>query len=84
MKRLIPVLLLSTSAHAGPYVELGIGSKFGACDCPRLENPVGLVSAGYDFNNGLRLDVEHRSSLVQKDYGTNLVSIKYRYEFRKR
>ena len=84
MKRLIPILLLSTSAHAGPYVELGIGSKFGACDCPRLENPVGLVSAGYDFNNGLRIDVEHRSSLVQKDYGTNLVSIRYRYEFRKR
>jgi hypothetical protein len=84
MKHLIPILLLSTSAHAGPYVELGIGSKFGACDCPRLDNPVGLVSAGYDFNNGLRIDVEHRSSLVQKDYGTNLVSIKYRYEFRKR
>jgi len=77
-------MFMPLHANAGPYVELGIGSKFGACDCPRLENPVGLVSAGYDFNNGLRLEVEHRSSLVQKDYGTNLVSIKYRYEFRKR
>lgn len=79
----IALMLLSAPALAGPYVELGIGSKFGACDCPRLDNPVGLVSAGYDFNNGLRIDVEHRSSLVQKDYGTNLVSIRYRYEFKK-
>jgi hypothetical protein len=84
IRLLLALLLLSTNAHAGPYVELGIGSTFGKCDCPRLENPVGLVSAGYDFNNGLRIDVEHRSSLVQKDYGTNLVSIRYRYEFRKR
>jgi hypothetical protein len=83
MIRLLPFILIAP-AYAGPYVEIGIGSKFGDCDCPRLENPVGLVSAGYDFRNGIRLDVEHRSSLVQKDYGTNLVSIRYRYEFRKR
>ena len=84
VKRLIPILLLlATSAHAGPYVELGIGSKFGDCDCPRLDNPVGIVAAGYDFQNGLRLDVEHRSSLVQQDYGSNVASLRYRYEFNK-
>jgi hypothetical protein len=82
MKRLIPIILLSTSAHAGPYVELGIGSTFGKCDCARLENPVGVVAAGYNFQNGLRLDVEHRSSLVTTDYGSNLISIRYRYDFK--
>ena len=80
----ILALLLSTSAHAGPYIELGIGSTFGRCDCTRLDNPVGIAAAGYDFKNGLSIDIEHRSSLVQKDYGSNLVSLRYRYEFWKR
>ena len=81
MRTLFMCLLFPAFAHAGPYIELGVGTKFGKCDCPRLDNPVGIVSAGYDFKNGLRLDVEHRSSLVQKDYGSNVVSIRYRYEF---
>ena len=76
------LLMLATSAHAGPYVELGIGSTFGKCDCPRLDNPVGIISAGYDWDNGLRLDVEHRSSLVSTDYGSNVISVRYRYEFK--
>jgi hypothetical protein len=75
-------ILLSTSAHAGPYVELGIGSTFGKCDCTRLDNPVGIASAGYDFNNGFRLDMEHRSSLVRQDYGSNLISARYRWEWK--
>ena len=79
---LLATLLFSSPVLAGPYVELGIGSKFGACDCPRLDNPVGIVVAGYDFRNGLRLDVEHRSSLVATDYGSNVISIRYRYDFK--
>ena len=75
--------LLATSAHAGPYVELGIGTTFGKCDCPRLDNPVGIAAMGYDFKNGFRLDIEHRSSLVQQDYGSNVASLRYRYEFKK-
>lgn len=77
----IPVLLLSTSAHAGPYIELGIGAKFSECDCSRLDNPIGIAAAGYDFKNGFRIEVEHRSSLVQKDYGSNIVSVRYRWEW---
>ena len=81
MKYLI-LFLLATSAHAGPYIELGIGAKFGECDCNRLDNPIGIAAAGYQFNNGLRIDFEHRSSLVQKDYGSNVASIRYRWEFK--
>jgi hypothetical protein len=83
MRTLLALLLLSTSAHAGPYVELGIGAKFGECDCSRLENPIGIVAVGYEWKNGFRFDVEHRSSLVEKDYGSNLATIRYRYEFKK-
>ena len=82
MKKLL-LLLLPFPALANPYVELGIGSTFGKCDCPRLDNPVGIVAMGYDFKNGLRLDIEHRSSLVQQDYGSNVASLRYRYEFKK-
>ena len=80
--RTLLALFLASNAHAGPYVELGVGTTFGKCDCARLENPVGVVAAGYDFKNGLRLDVEHRSSLVATDYGSNLISIRYRWEFK--
>ena len=83
IRALIGLALLPFTAHAGPYIELGIGSTFGACDCPRLDNPVGLAAIGYQFDNGLRLDIEHRSSLVRTDYGTNLVSVRYRLEFGK-
>ena len=82
MRWLLSLAILPLTTHAGPYVELGIGSTFGKCDCPRLDNPVGIVAAGYDFQNGLRLDVEHRSSLVATDYGSNVISIRYRYEFK--
>lgn len=81
MRALIGLALLPFTANAGPYVELGIGSTFGACDCPRLDNPVGMVALGYQFANGMRLDIEHRSSLTRTDYGTNMASLKYRWEF---
>ena len=82
MKRIIPILLLSTSAHAGPYVELGIGSTFSKCDCKYSDDPVGYVAAGYQVRDtGLILQVDHHSSLAHKDYGQNMVSIRYRYTF---
>jgi hypothetical protein len=85
MKKWLYLLLLVPSlSFAGPYIELGIGSTFGKCDCPRLDNPVGIAAIGYGFKNGIRLDIEHRSSLVQQDYGSNVVSLRYRYEFNKK
>jgi hypothetical protein len=84
MRALITLLMMaSTSVYSSPYIELGVGITFGKCDCARLDNPVGIAAMGYDFKNGLRLDIEHRSSLVQQDYGSNVASIRYRYEFKK-
>jgi hypothetical protein len=80
---LLSLLLITPTAIAGPYVELGVGTTFGKCDCHKLDNPVGIAAIGYDFKNGLRLDIEHRSSLVQQDYGSNVASLRYRYEFKK-
>ena len=82
IKILLFWLFLANSANAAPYIEFGVGSTFGKCDCTRLDNPVGIVSVGYEFKNGLNLDVEHRSSMVRKDYGSNVISIRYRYTFK--
>ena len=83
IRALIGLAMIPFTAHAGPYVEIGVGSTFGTCDCPRLDNPVGIAAIGYQFDNGLRLDIEHRSSLVSTDYGSNLVALRYRWEFGK-
>jgi hypothetical protein len=80
---LLLLLLLPATALAGPFVEVGVGTVFGACDhgCIKDE-PVGIVAVGYRIpKTGLSLEVEHRSSLVEKDYGQNLVSIRYRKEW---
>lgn len=46
-----------------------------------LAAPVGIIAVGYRVpNSGFRFEVEHRSSLVEKDYGQNMVSIRYRWE----
>ena len=81
--RYFPLFLLAAPALtlAGPFAEVGVGAKFGNCDCNRLDNPVGVVAVGYRVpKTRLSLEVEHRSSLVEKDYGQNLVSIRYRWE----
>lgn len=81
--RYFPLFLLAAPALtlAGPFAEVGVGAKFGNCDCNRLDNPVGVVAVGYRVpKTRLSLEGEHRSSLVEKDYGQNLVSIRYRWE----
>lgn len=78
---LIPVFAAPALALAGPYAEVGVGAKFGECDCQRLDNPVGIVAVGYRVpKTGLSFEVEHRSSLVERDYGHNVVSVRYRWE----
>lgn len=81
-----------TSASASPFAELGIGAAIDSCiyqswqrtgdvvniNCSR--DPLGYVALGYRFGGtGLVVQVDHWSSLVQKDYGLNTVSIRYRW-----
>ena len=96
LKYALSILALCIStAWAGPYVELGIGSTIGpntienGCISdwsPGLkryacsDNPLGIAAVGYSYN-GFSIHVEHTSSLREQDYGLNTVSIRYRYEF---
>jgi hypothetical protein len=46
------------------------------------KSPLGNVAIGYKFkDSGFSVQAEHWSSLVQKDYGLNVVSVKYHFEF---
>ena len=86
MKRLILLALFSSHAHAGPYLELGI-SKADGWTCIEdqkdngswgcSESPLGSIAIGYSYK-GFSAEVEHYSSLLEKDKGLNLFSIKYR------
>ena len=97
MKRLIPLLLLSFPAYAGPYIELGIAKADGGTCIRDLkteatrfrpavygcsESPLGNATIGYEWNN-FHIEAEHWSSLGEKDKGLNLFTIKYRYTFGK-
>jgi Lipid A 3-O-deacylase (PagL) len=76
---------------AGPYVELGTGVYVGSSDSCIADydrnnkmgcsdNPLGMVAIGYQYK-GFSVQAEHTSSLVEKDKGLNIISIKYRHEF---
>ena len=72
--RLLILLFLSTSAHAGPYVELGIGSADGCIKTGKecSERPLGIAAVGFE-HKGFSASVEHISSLRDgQDYGLNL------------
>jgi hypothetical protein len=92
MSRLLILLLLSTSAHAGPYVELGIAKADGGT-CIRdykmdtrkwgcSESPLGNATIGYSYKN-FSVEAEHWSSLTEKDKGLNLFTFKYRFNLTK-
>lgn len=83
------LLVASKEACAGPYLELGIGynaSYYGQGCITDLEtgcsqNPLGIVSAGYKFNDiPIVFQFDHMSSLQDKDVGLNVLSIRYRFE----
>ena len=84
------LMIASAPAIAGPFAEVGVGQvisngcikdfdertrQWGCCN-----NPLGSVAIGWQ-HNGLAIQAEHMSSLVEKDKGLNVISIKYRYEF---
>lgn len=90
MKRaLLSAALLATAACAEPYVEVGIGRTLTTGDRQCIkghangdcsQNPLGFAAVGYEYN-GFSMSVEHWSSLVEKDYGMNIIVVKYRYTF---
>jgi len=83
------ILSLSSLAMAGPFIEAGLAVSDGcltdfdekthAMGCSN--NPFGLVAIGYAWED-FTLEIEHRSSLVEKDLGINSVIVKYRWEWK--
>jgi hypothetical protein len=83
------LMVFGGHAYAGPYVELGATAMDGclqdydekrnAQGCSN--NPFGLLAVGYEWN-GFAFEIEHRSSLVEKDYGINAATLKYRWEWK--
>ena len=85
---------LSLSAQAQAYIEVGIGAVIDnrsyhcvsdyrntatkAADCS--DNPLGSIAAGYIYKD-FSIEIEHKSSLVEKDRGLDTVFVKYRYTF---
>jgi hypothetical protein len=72
------------SAVAGLFfLELGLGAAIQGC----IENgplcsddPLGIVSAGYQ-KGPIVLQYDHYSSIDSRDYGLDVLSIRYRVEF---
>jgi len=93
MLRVIALLMIPMVANAGPYIEFGIAkADGGSCisdvkietgELGCSESPLGNAAIGYSYK-GFSAEIEHWSSLQEKDKGLNLFTIKYRYEFRKR
>ena len=80
--------MLATSAHAGPYAEIGLSHPVSSCiyqgwtldksigiSCS--DSPWGSVAVGYTYKNWA-VEAYHVSSLVERDKGLNLISVKYR------
>ncbi len=93
MKRYSLALLVAMPAHAGPYLELGIGSIPGGSveviARPSLssrgavkdyQGPFGSVEMGWRFGK-TEVFVFHVSSMAsEKDKGTNFIGVKHRFE----
>ena len=98
MRNLVLCLLFPAFAHAGPFIDIGLSKQIDSIkgkepvcitdwDAKKnmpgcSDDPLGYFSVGYRYKN-FTAQVEHWSSLREKDIGLNLLTIKYRYEFRK-
>ena len=82
-------MAVSQQRKAGPFVEVGLG--YGIDSCLRdydnktnqmgcSDNPLGNI-VGWAYN-GFTAQVEHFSSLIEKDKGFTVLAIKYRYEWK--
>lgn len=86
---ILPLILFSSLSLADPYVEVGLGYNLNTnntyCVKERtnttcLDDPLGYISLGYEYKN-FTVSYEHWSNLTEKDYGLNLITVKYRYTF---
>jgi hypothetical protein len=83
------LLVVLNTASAGPYVDLGVSVADGCIQdydesknrmgCSN--NPLGSVAVGYQYKP-FSIELEHRSSLVEKDKGINSINLKYRWEWK--
>jgi hypothetical protein len=69
------------------FFALGLGAHAGNFDNDgahllHLENPLGRVAAGYEFENGIALKVEHTSQIEVRDTGLNLLLIEKRWNWK--
>lgn len=82
------LMFLIVAILAGPgcssvYVDVAIGVK---AETDWIEenatNPIGKLSVGYPFNNDISIEIEHISSLRNKDqdYGLNTLWINKRFK----
>ena len=84
------LLLMVSPVHAGPYVEIGIANANGGTCVKSYEDkasvwncsksPLGNLAIGYAYK-GFSAELEHLSSIQERDRGLNLFTIKYRWEF---
>jgi len=88
-KHLLFILgLVSTQAFSQAYVEVGIGAAISnnpehcisdnknTCS----DNPLGMIAVGYQLKD-FSVELEHKSSLVEKDRGLDTIFFKYKYIF---
>ena len=77
---LLLTALIAPNVLAGPYLSLGIGAHPGA-DRPEivLDNPIGIVETGYEYDNGIVVKYTHMSGIGTREsgYGLNLISVNY-------
>ena len=74
------LLVHSSLMAAGPFIDAGIGYAEGCIeDYPTCsDNPLGIVGVGYQFDSGIIVEIEHMSSIKERDVGLNLLSVRYR------
>jgi len=81
--KLLPFALLlvhSSLMAAGPFLDVGLAYSEGCIeDYPTCsDNPLGIVGVGYQFDSGIIIQLEHMSSIKERDVGLNLLSVRYR------
>ena len=95
-RTLIALAMLPFTAHAGPFIDIGLSKQIDSIkgkepvcitdwDAEKnvsgcLGDPLGYFSIGYRYKN-FTAQIEHWSSLQEKDIGLNLLTVKYRWEF---
>jgi hypothetical protein len=93
---LLAALFWSAPAHAQPFAEAGLGVSNGGCiyrnrlavmpnawPVTCSSNPLAVIALGWRFgDSGWRLQWEHWSAPLQDDRGVEMVTLRYRIDFK--